>query len=200
MRLLVASNNGKKLAEIKKIVSFIGIEAVSPSELGLSIEVEEDGATFEENALIKAMAAAAAAGCPAFADDSGLVVDALGGRPGIHSARYAGPEATDAQRVDKLLSELNGVTDRRASFVCVVALACPDGGSRTFRGEIEGEITSAPAGAGGFGYDPVFRPLGHQGTFAELPVELKNKISHRAKALGLAMDELARLAKGFPLS
>ncbi len=195
MRLLVASGNKKKLAELRSIVGPLGIEVVSPDAVGGLDDVEETGSTFEENAALKACAAFAKTGIPAFADDSGLEVEALEWRPGVLSARYAGPDATDADRVRKLLGELKGVANRRARFVCAIAIAEGTGVVKTFRGEIKGRIIDTPRGSSGFGYDPVFVPEGHELSFAELPSEAKNAISHRGNALRAALPELRRLAE-----
>ena len=195
MRLLVASGNKKKLAELRSIAEPLGIDVVSPDAVGGLDEVEETGSTFEENAALKARAAFDKTGIPAFADDSGLEVEALGWRPGVLSARYAGLDATDADRVRKLLGELNGVANRRARFVCVIAIAEGSGVVKTFRGEVNGRIIDTPRGSSGFGYDPVFVPDGHERTFAELPSEVKNGMSHRGNALRAALPELRRLAE-----
>ena len=136
-----------------------------------------------------------AIGIPVFADDSGLEVRALGGAPGVLSARYAGLGASDADLVNKLLRALAGVPDRAARFVCVIAVATPDGDCKTFRGEIKGQILDTPKGESGFGYDPIFVPDGYSLTFAELTPDIKNKISHRAQALKLALPELVAMAK-----
>lgn len=182
-RLLFATGNAGKLAEVRQILTPLGFEVVAPADVGGLTEVEETGETFADNALLKARAAAAAAGMPAMADDSGLCVDVLDGAPGVRSARYAGPDASDANRVAKLLEVMAGATDRSARFVCAVAVARPDGHADTVEGECTGTILDAPRGNGGFGYDPVFVPDGESLTFAELPAEAKNRISHRGRAL-----------------
>ena len=162
--------------------------------------VEEDGATFRENAAKKALAACKYCDVPAFADDSGLEVEALDGRPGIYSSRYA---ATDAERIAKLLGELKGAENRRARFVCAIAIAINGEVIETFEGEVRGRIVEAPRGADGFGYDPVFQPDGYEQTFGEMAQELKNRISHRAAAFKLALnfveDEMSVLDDDFDL-
>jgi XTP/dITP diphosphohydrolase len=161
-------------------------------------EVEENGSSFKENAAIKAKAASKYCEAAAFADDSGLEVEALDGRPGIYSSRYA---ANDAERIAKLLGELEGKTNRRARFVCAIAIAFNGEVLETFEGTVEGTITLAPRGDGGFGYDPVFQPDGFDQTFGELPAEVKNSISHRARAFANAVEfvenELAMLGDTF---
>lgn len=192
LRVIAATNNQGKVSEIKAILGELGIEVVSQREAGIQIEVEETGTTFEENAILKAKAVLSLAGEPVVADDSGLCVDALGGRPGVYSARYAGEGASDSMLVEKLLGELEGVSEaqRSARFVSVVAFCLPDG--RTFLGEgsVEGAIAFAPTGQGGFGYDPVFVEKQSKKTFAEMSSEEKNKISHRYRALLALREEL----------
>ena len=184
MRLILASNNKNKLREFKQLVEGMDIELLSQSEAGLHLDVEETGTTFEENAYLKAKAVTDALGCAAVADDSGLVVDALGGEPGVYSARYGpGHDASDADRYNYLLNKLGDEKNRSARFVCCICCTLPDGGRITSRGECEGEILRAPSGTNGFGYDPVFHPLGQHGSMAELTAEEKNAISHRGKAL-----------------
>jgi XTP/dITP diphosphohydrolase len=191
-KLLVATNNPGKVREYEELLADlpVSLEITFPAQEGLTLEVEESGASFEENARIKARAYAQASGLLTLADDSGLEVDALSGAPGVHSARYGGPGADDADRYRKLLKSLADVPvgQRSARFRCVVALATPDGIMHTTDGVCEGEIGSAPRGQHGFGYDPVFVVKGYDGrTMAELSPELKNRISHRARAL-LAMQ------------
>lgn len=183
MRYVLASNNKGKLSEMKAILSAQGEELLSQSEAGLTLEAEETGNTFEENALIKAHAACDALGQAAIADDSGLVVDALDGAPGIYSARYGGELCrSDEERTQLLLRNLQGAENRSARFVSCIACVFPNGDCITASGECEGKIAFAPKGEGGFGYDPVFMlPQGL--TMAELLPEEKNKISHRAAAL-----------------
>ena len=182
MRYILASNNKGKLKEMKAILAALGEEVVSQSEVGLSIEAEETGSTFEENALIKAKAACEALSEPAIADDSGLAVEALGGAPGVYSARYGGC-TNDSERVNLLLKNMEGEKNRRAKFVSCIACCFPNGDVITARGECEGIITLAPRGEGGFGYDPVFEFPETGKTMAELSEEEKNAVSHRGKAL-----------------
>ncbi|MHB9030678.1 MAG: RdgB/HAM1 family non-canonical purine NTP pyrophosphatase [Candidatus Latescibacterota bacterium] len=180
--LLIATGNQGKLAEFTEHLKDIGIRLLSLADFPGMPEIEENGATFLENAFTKARAACAYSGLPALADDSGLMVDALGGEPGVRSARFA---PTTPERNAKLLDLLHDVPDERrtARFVCALALVRPDGFEWTTLGTVGGEILDAPSGAGGFGYDPIFLypPLGM--TFAEIPLEEKNKISHRGRAL-----------------
>lgn len=186
-KLLAATGNEHKISEFRAILEPFGVEFLTPDDVGGIMEPEESGATFEENAVIKALSAAMSSGMDAFADDSGLEVDALGGAPGIYSSRYAD---TNTARIERVLRELRGVEDRRARFVCVVALASPDGRHKTVRGTVEGVIVEAPRGDGGFGYDPIFLPDGYDATFAELPSDVKDSISHRANALRAASTML----------
>lgn len=184
MRYILASNNKGKLKEMKSVLEALGNEVVSQSEAGLSLEAEETGKTFEENALIKARAACKALSEPAIADDSGLSVEALGGAPGVYSARYGGDACeNDAERVKLLLKNLEGEKDRNAKFVSCIACVFPNGDSISARGECEGKITNEPRGDGGFGYDPVFELTGTEKTMAELSPEEKNAVSHRGRAL-----------------
>ena len=191
MRFVLATRNAHKLRELGALLA--------PHELELlpaAVELPpESGSTFAENALIKAEAAAQATGRAALADDSGIVVEALGGRPGIHSARYAGEHATDEQNLAKLLSELRGQEDRRAAYVCVLALADPAGSPELFEGRCTGVLVSEPRGTGGFGYDPAFLPddraTGDERTMAELPPGEKDEISHRGRAARALLDRLS---------
>jgi XTP/dITP diphosphohydrolase len=184
--LLVASGNKGKLVEIAKILDGCVERIYSLADFPDIPAVREDGDTFEENARKKAMNAALATGMPVLADDSGLVVDALDGRPGVYSARFAGEGSNDAENNDRLLKELAGVAaeKRTAAFHCVAVLCFPDGSSRVFRGELQGVILERPRGAGGFGYDPLFLVPDQGKTLAELHMDIKNGISHRGKALG----------------
>ena len=188
MKVVLASKNKHKLVEISKITEKFGIELVLQSELGVDIDVEETGTTFEENSLLKARAVMEATGLPALADDSGIAVDALDGAPGIYSARYGFDESLDDWgRLQLLLKNTEHVPDgqRQAQFVCVISFITPEGTIIQARGEIHGELTREPAGENGFGYDPIFYypPLGK--TTAELSPEEKNQVSHRANALNL---------------
>ena len=200
MKLVLASKNQKKLVEMNEILSHLGIQVCSEAEAGVDVEVEETGTTFEENSLLKARAVMEASGMPAIADDSGLEVEALDGRPGILSARYA---PTDKERIAKLLDELKDKENRRARFVCAIAIAINGEVIETFDGEVRGRIVDSPRGESGFGYDPVFQPDGYEQTFGEMPQELKNKISHRAAAFKLALnfveDEMSVLDDDFDL-
>ncbi|HEX28842.1 TPA: XTP/dITP diphosphatase, partial [Candidatus Poribacteria bacterium] len=185
MRLAVATRNKGKVEEIREILSDLPIEIYWLEDFPDAPRIEEDGDTFEENASKKASVIAGYLGMPTIADDSGLLVEALNGEPGVRSARFAGEGASDSDRNAKLLSLLRGVPRerRKAKFVCVLVLAFPDGREVSFRGECEGYITDPPRGKHGFGYDPVFLVPEYGRTFAELGPEVKNRISHRAKAL-----------------
>lgn len=185
MKIVAATNNQGKVKEIKSILGELGFEIVSQGELGLDLDVDETGTTFEENALLKAQAAAMASGMCALADDSGLCVDALDGAPGVYSARYAGEGATDAMLIEKLLKVMKDVQKekRAAQFVSAVAFVTPDGEKFIARGSAEGFITEAPSGSGGFGYDPVFFSTELQKTYADMSDEEKNRVSHRYRAL-----------------
>lgn len=183
MKVILASNNKNKLAEIKKILMPYGYELISQSESGINIEVDETGETFEENALLKAEAIYRLTGNAVISDDSGLEVDFLNGAPGVHSHRYAGENATDADRCKKLLEELDGVEDSRRSarFVCTICYIDNSGKKIIVRGTCEGKIGTKPEGENGFGYDPVFMYNGR--SFAQLSSDEKNSVSHRADAL-----------------
>ncbi|MBR6925051.1 MAG: XTP/dITP diphosphatase [Oscillospiraceae bacterium] len=183
MKVILASNNKHKLDEIKKILTPLGYDVVSQAEAGVDIDVEETGTTFEENAALKAQAVYDLTGTAVISDDSGLEVDYLNGAPGVYSHRYAGENATDADRCAKLLSELNGVeTEKRtARFVCVLCFIDDKGEKLVIRGTVEGIIGTEPKGENGFGYDPVF--MYGDRSFAELSSEEKNTVSHRADAL-----------------
>jgi XTP/dITP diphosphohydrolase len=183
MRILAATGNKGKLREIREILENENLIIISPEETGIKTDVLEDGHTFEENAIKKALVIRNASGMNVLADDSGLCVDALGGMPGVISARFSGVDASDEKNIIKLLSLMEGKEDRRAKFVCVLALALTDGRIITASGECPGIITACPIGTGGFGYDPVFLDPESRLTFAELPQEEKNRISHRRKAL-----------------
>lgn len=193
-RLVLATGNPGKVRELRRILGDLDVELVPRSELGLRAP-EETGATFAANALLKARAAATATGLPALADDSGLEVDALGGAPGVQSARYAGPDADDRANLRRLLEELAGVprTERTARFVAVAALVAPDGRAWTERGTMEGRIAERPRGEGGFGYDPVFVAEGHTGTNAELAPGEKDAASHRGRAFRAIHADVERL-------
>jgi XTP/dITP diphosphohydrolase len=183
MKFVLASNNPGKLKEMREILSEIGIEVISQKEAGICVEPEEDGVTFQANSIIKARASCEASGLPAIADDSGLVVEALGGQPGVYSARYGGDGLSDADRYTLLLKNMEGKTDRRAKFVSCISCVFPNGDIITAEGECHGEILHAPAGDGGFGYDPVFFVKGLEKSMGEMTHEEKNSISHRGNAI-----------------
>ena len=193
MEVVLASKNKHKLVEISKITEKFGIELVLQSDLGIDIDVEETGTTFEENSFIKAEAVMKATGLPALADDSGIAVDALNGEPGIYSARYGFDESLDDWgRLLLLLKNTEHVPDgqRQAQFVCVITMVTPEGQTIQARGEIHGELTREPRGENGFGYDPIFYypPFGK--TTAELNPELKNQVSHRGQALRVFYEKM----------
>ncbi|MBS5781825.1 XTP/dITP diphosphatase [Faecalispora jeddahensis] len=192
MTFVIATHNAKKLKELKRILEPLGFDAVIREDLP---EVEETGTTFAENALLKAESACKVTGMPAIADDSGLVVDALGGAPGVYSARYAGEGATDRQRYEKLLEELREVPteQRTARFVSAVCCVFPDGKIITAEGACEGIIAFEPKGEGGFGYDPIF--LVGERSYAEMTAEEKDSISHRGRALAKLAQELENWKK-----
>ena len=196
--IVAATGNQHKLAEYAQLLDGQNIELKSLNDYPGYPEPEETGKSFKENAEIKALAACKYCDVPAFADDSGLEVEALDGRPGIHSSRYAD---TDTERIAKLLKELEGKENRRARFVCVIAIAANGEVIETFEGEVKGTILTAPRGENGFGYDPVFQPDGFDKSFAELTQEEKNRISHRAnayaKALEFVEDEMSILDDEF---
>ena len=191
MKVILASKNQHKLTELSAILSGLGFEIALESEYGLDIDVDETGTTFEENSLLKAEAVMKASGLPVLADDSGLMVDALGGAPGVHSARYTGRhEDSDAARYTLLLHNLGDRTDRTARFVSCICCTFPNGDVLRARGTCEGSILFAPCGENGFGYDPVFQPDGYACSMAELRPEEKNAISHRGNALKILKEEL----------
>lgn len=182
-KLIFASHNKGKVKEIRQMLEPFGIQIISAEEADLE-DVEETGSTFEENAALKAISGAKAHNTPCLADDSGLCVTALNGRPGVYSARFA-PNRDFDKGMDMLLEQmrLSGSDDRSAYFACVLVLAFPNGEYRAFEGRVNGTIAFEKSGSGGFGFDPVFVPDGYKQTFAVLPAEVKNKISHRANAL-----------------
>ena len=193
MKVVLASKNPHKLVEISKITEQFDIQLVLQSELGVDIEVEETGTTFEENSYLKARAVMEATGLPALADDSGIAVDALNGEPGIYSARYGFDESLDDWgRLRLLLKNTENVPDgqRQAQFVCVITLVTPDGKVIQARGEVHGELLRAPAGEGGFGYDPIFYYPPYGKSLAEVSAEEKNQVSHRANALRVFYGKL----------
>jgi XTP/dITP diphosphohydrolase len=193
-KLLLATSNKSKAAELRRLLAGCGWELVTSVELGLKLEVDESGQSYAANATKKALQYAQAGGLVALADDSGLEVDALGGRPGILSARYAGLDRTDAERVHTLLEELRDVSEeeRTARFRAVIAIAAPTGRVETVEGTMEGRIARAPRGANGFGYDPVFLLPDRGLTAAELPADEKDAISHRGVATRKARTVLER--------
>lgn len=190
MKIIVATKNKGKIREIEKIFGDLGVEVISQHDAGIDIEVEENGTTFVENALIKARAVAGKCDSPVMADDSGLCVDALDGRPGVYSARYAGENATDEDRVNKLLCELSDKTNRGAEFVSAIAFVFPDGSEYTTIGKVRGSIMTKPQGNNGFGYDPVFfcDELGKG--FAIATADEKNSVSHRGRALNAMYEKI----------
>jgi XTP/dITP diphosphohydrolase len=194
-KLLLATTNKGKLEELRVLLAGVRFDLVSPAEVGLHLDVEENGKTYEANARIKATAFSNASGFLTLADDSGLEVEALDGAPGVLSSRYAGPGASDAQRVAYLLSKLDGVAleKRGARFRCAIAICDPAGGMRLCSGSCHGIINLEPRGKNGFGYDPVFYFPKLGKTMAELPPEVKNRISHRARAAARAKIILDRL-------
>jgi XTP/dITP diphosphohydrolase len=199
-KLIVATKNRGKLEEIAQLLSDLSYDVISMADAGITEDIDENGTTFEENALIKARAIWKATGETVLADDSGLEVDHLGGAPGIYSARYAGEGATDADRNNKLLAALAGVPaeKRTARFVCAAALVFPDGRELVVRGTCEGVIADASAGNNGFGYDPLFYVPEFGMTIAQMDAELKNSISHRGNALRKILDILEDGAAGGP--
>ena len=196
MKAVLASNNKKKMVEMRAILGELGVEVLSQAEVGVSIEPEENGTTFEENSRIKAVAIMEATGLPAIADDSGLVVEALDGAPGVYSARYGGEGLDDTDRWQLLLKNMEGKENRACKFVSVICCAFPDGTQLMARGEVHGVVAQGPSGEGGFGYDPIFW-LPEQGkSMAELTAEEKNQISHRGNALRVFKKELEKKLNG----
>ncbi|MEE0914202.1 MAG: XTP/dITP diphosphatase [Ruminococcus sp.] len=193
MKFIIATNNKKKLLELERILKPLGIDAITAREAGVELDdVEETGTTFAENAFIKADAAFKKTGLPSVADDSGLCVDALDGRPGIYSARYAGDNATDEEKISKLLTELEGVEDekRTAHFACAICCILPDGSKIEVEDRCQGKIAFEPCGDGGFGYDPVF--MYGDKSYAQLSAEEKDAVSHRGQALRKLKAELEK--------
>ncbi|MGE5841745.1 MAG: XTP/dITP diphosphatase [Deltaproteobacteria bacterium] len=191
--LIIATRNKGKIEEFKALFSGFPINIKSLNDFGPIPEPVEDGKTFEENAYKKAHFTARVLGFPALADDSGLVVDALGGQPGIFSARYAGEGAGDEANIRKLLKAMEAVTDRRSAFECVIAIAVPRGPALIYEGRCEGEVARVPSGKSGFGYDPIFYYQPLKKTFAELSQEEKNRVSHRGKAMAQLLAELEKV-------
>lgn len=191
-RVVLATHNRHKVTEVRRILDGVSVELVSGLDIGLP-DVEETGDTFTANALLKARACAAATGLPAVADDSGLVVDTLGGAPGVHSARYAGSHGDDDANLQLVLHRLGDATQRTGRFVCVAALVTPEGREVVETGAMEGVITDAPSGDGGFGYDPIFITAGQNRTNAELTPAEKDAISHRGAAFRALRPHLVAL-------
>ena len=189
-KIVFASHNQGKIKEMRELLEPFGVEVVSAAELNLG-DIEETGTTFEENAKLKAYAVMKQTGLPALADDSGLCVDALDGRPGVYSARYA-PNRDFAKAMDLLLAEMNGVQekDRGAHFSCFLVIAYPDETCRVFEGRVDGKIALKKSGTGGFGFDPIFIPDGYDISFGQFSAEEKNKISHRGRALAKFVAEV----------
>ena len=191
--IVLATRNSGKVKEFQQLLKNFPVEIKNLNDFGPIPEVEEDGTTFDDNAYKKASFTAKVLGLPAIADDSGLVVEALSGAPGVKSARYAGDKATDNENTKKLLREMEGKSDRRAAFECVISIAVPSGPALTYDGRCEGEITNEPHGVSGFGYDPVFHFPEYGKTFAELTSQEKNRVSHRGKALGEVVKEFDKV-------
>ncbi len=191
--LVLATRNAGKIREMRRILESRGLSVMGLSDFPAFPEPLEDGQTFAENALKKAVVTAETLGLPAVADDSGLCVAALGGAPGVLSARYGGEGLTDSQRAERLLAALEGTADRSAAFVCVIALAVPGGETLTWEGRVEGLITQAPDGSNGFGYDPVFFYPPKGTTFARMKGDEKNAVSHRGQALRRFADDLEKV-------
>lgn len=195
MKLVLASKNEKKLREMNEILSGMGVEVCLQADVGVDVNVEETGSTFEENSLLKAKAVMEAGGLPAIADDSGLCVDGLNGAPGVYSARYGGEGLDDVGRYRLLLANMPKGQPRTAKFVSVITCCFPNGDVLTAQGECSGTIAFAPMGEGGFGYDPVFFLPKLKKTFAQLSPEEKNAISHRGRALEAFQEKLEEYLK-----
>jgi XTP/dITP diphosphohydrolase len=196
VKILVATNNRGKVRELAEIFTGLQDSLLLPADIGLTLDVAETGQTYADNARLKARAFTRASGLISIGDDSGLEVDALAGAPGLHSARYAGPGASDADRRAKLVQELRGIpAPRPARFRCVIAVAQPAGDVHLFEGTCEGEIILEERGSNGFGYDPIFYLPEYRRTMAELPPEVKNRISHRARAAQAALLYLLSVLK-----
>ncbi|MDH3886103.1 MAG: XTP/dITP diphosphatase [Desulfobacterales bacterium] len=191
--LVIATGNPGKITEIQELLAGFPVETKSLDDFGPIPQVLEDGETFDENAYKKASFTAKILGIPALADDSGLVVEALGGAPGVLSARYAGENATDEQRVAKLLNEMKGQTHRNAAFECVLSIAVPSGPALTYEARCEGLIAQQPAGQNGFGYDPIFFYPPLNKTFGQMTIAEKSQVSHRGKALNELKQELDKV-------
>ncbi len=194
MEIVLATRNEKKIEEIKRVIGDMPVSILTIDAFPECPEVEEEGVTFQENAVRKATTVAQCTGKPSLADDSGLEVNTLSNAPGVLSSRYAGEGATDGKNIEKLLHEMRSIVDeeRNARFVCCLALAFPDGRVEIFSGQVEGRIGREPKGSHGFGYDPLFYPEGHNKTFAEMPADDKDTLSHRGKALRAFQKYLRR--------
>lgn len=192
MKVIAATHNKGKIREFNEILGKLGFEVLSQNDIGINAEPEENGLTFAENALIKAHATSKLCSYHVIADDSGLCVEALNGAPGIFSARYAGENASDSDRIKKLLQELNGVSNRNAKFVSAIAFISPNGEEIVTTGEVLGKISETPSGDSGFGYDPVFISDELGKTFGSASAEEKNRISHRGRALAALYEKLKK--------
>lgn len=197
--LVIATRNRGKTSEIRQMLAEYPVTIKDLNDFGPIPEIEEDGETFDENAYKKSSFAARVLGLPALADDSGLCVKALGGQPGIHSARFAGKGSSDEEKCAKLLEKMKKAEDRSAEFVCVISIAVPTGAALTYEGRCEGVIADEPAGENGFGYDPVFYYPPLRKTFAQLDPEEKNRVSHRGQALGQMREEFGKVLKWIDL-
>ncbi len=193
MNIVVATKNKNKVFEIAHIFEPLGFTVMSQEDAGIDVDVEETGDTFAKNALIKARAVAMLCDDCVLADDSGLCVEALDGRPGVYSARYAGPGATDIEKIEKLLLEMQDKTNRKAKFVTNIAFIFPDGREVVTQGEVHGRILREPIGENGFGYDPIFYSDELEKTFAQAEPDEKNSISHRGRALSALYDEIKEI-------
>ena len=195
MKFVLATHNAGKIREMRAILEPLGVEVVAPADLGVTVDVEETGETFAENAMLKAKAVCALTGLPAIADDSGLCVDALGGGPGVYSARYGGEGLDDRGRYMLLLESMRGQTSRAAHFTCSIACAFPDGKTLAAEGRCDGMIAFAPMGNDGFGYNPVFFVPEKRKTFAQMTMDERAEISHRGRALRAFAEKLETFLK-----
>lgn len=197
MRIIAATKNAGKIKEIESIFGELGVDVVSQQDEGFDVDIEETGDTFEKNALIKARAVSLLTDDIVLADDSGLCIDALDGRPGIYSARYAGENASDTAKIRKILTEMEHCANRSARFVTAVAVILHDGRELTSSGEVKGEILREPEGENGFGYDPIFYCAELGKTFAQAAEEEKNAVSHRGRALRAMYDKLKPVLRSY---